>query len=91
VYFDVRNAFKIKWFLSKKVKANPLLLRNDVHAVVGLKNFLSLLFKTERSFGTFLNHRPYENMFLNNFLISIFRVRLLFNQDESCPEIGKMI
>ncbi|OGQ05023.1 MAG: hypothetical protein A2026_05265 [Deltaproteobacteria bacterium RBG_19FT_COMBO_46_12] len=49
-----------------------------------------LSFKTERSFGTFPNHRRYKNMFSNNFLISIFSVRLTFHQDKSCPEMGKM-
>jgi hypothetical protein len=30
-------------------------------------------------------------MFLSNFLITIFRYCLYFNQDMSCPEIGKRI
>jgi len=49
------------------------------------------LSETERSFGISRDHRPYENMSLNNFLVSIFRVCLYFNQDMSCPEIGKRI
>jgi uncharacterized protein YggL (DUF469 family) len=56
-----------------------------------LKNSSSPSFKTEESFGTFPNHRQYENMFLDNFPISIFSIRLSFDQDVSCPEIGKII
>jgi hypothetical protein len=82
---------RIKWFLSGKTEGDPFRVRIDAHVAVVLKNFSLLSFETERSFGTFPNHRRYENMFLNNFLISIFRIRLTFNQDKSCPEIGKMI
>src|SRR4030042_3460412 len=91
VFSGARNVSKTKWFLSNQVEAHPPLSQRNVHAAVGLKNFSSPLFGAERSFGTFPTHRQYKNMFLNNFLISIFRIRLTFNQDKSCPEIGKMI
>jgi hypothetical protein len=91
VFSGARNVFKTKWFLIKRTEDDLLRVWIDAHVVAGLKNFLSRLSKIERSFGTFPNHRRYENMFLNNFLISIFKVRLYFNQDMSCPEIGKMI
>jgi hypothetical protein len=91
VYFDARNVSRTKWSPSKKNEVDLLRVSIDAHVVVGLKNFSPLSSKIERSFGTSPNHRPYENMFLNNFLILIFRVRLIFDQDGSCPEIGKMI
>jgi hypothetical protein len=90
-FSDARNVSKTKWFLLNQGEAKPPLLQRNVHVVVGLRNFSPLLFETERSFGNFQNHRQYENMFLNNFLISIFRIHLTFNQDKPCPEIGKMI
>ena len=43
------------------------------------------------SFGTYPGRRPYENMFLSNFLITIFRYCPYFNQDMSPSEIGKRI
>jgi hypothetical protein len=91
VFSGARNVFKTKWFLSKRTEDDLLRVWIDAHVVAGLKSFSPLLSKTEGFFGTSPNHRPYENMFLNNFLILIFRVRLYFNQDISCPEIGKMI
>jgi hypothetical protein len=91
VYFDARNATKIKCPPSKKNEVDRLRVWIDASVGGGLKNFFFLSFKTERSFGNSPDHRPYENMFLNNFLILIFRVRLVFDQDGSCPEIGNRI
>jgi len=55
------------------------------------KELLSPLIQNRKILWDLPNHRQYENMFLNNFLILIFRVRLVFDQDGSCPEIGNMI
>jgi len=90
-FSGARNVSKINWFPSNRAVADPPLFRRGVHVVVGLKSFSPLLFKIKKSFGTSPNDRPYENMFLNNFLISIFRFRLSIDQDGSSPEIGKMI
>jgi hypothetical protein len=88
-FFVVRNVFKIKWSLLKKTESDPLGI--DAHVVDVSKSFLPHLSKTEKSFGTSRDHRPYENMSLINFLVSIFRVCLYCNQDMSCPEMGKRI
>jgi hypothetical protein len=91
VFYGARNVFKTKWLRSRRTEDDLSWVRIDAHVGAGLKNFSSRLSKTERSFGTSPNHRPYENMFLSNFLITIFRYCPYFNQDLSCPEIGKRI
>jgi hypothetical protein len=91
LFSGVRNVSKIKWSPSQKNEVDLLWVWIDAHVVVGLKSFSPLSSKTGRSFGTSPNHRQYEIMYLNNFLILIFRVRLVFDQDGSCPEIGNMI
>jgi len=65
--------------------------RIDTPVGAGFKSFLSRLSWTEKSFESSPNRRPYENMFLGNLLISIFRYCPYFNQDMSPPEVGKRI
>jgi hypothetical protein len=91
VFSGVRNVFKTKYFLSKSAEDDLLRVWTDAHVGVGLKRSSLLLSRTERSFGISPSRRPYGNMFLNNFLISIFRYCPYVNQDVSCPEIGKRI
>ena len=70
--FDAPNVFKTEWFHSR-TNVVPRKGRIDALVEVNTKNCSFHSFRTEKSCWTYPNHRPYENMSLSSFPISIFK------------------